>query len=100
MLRQGRLIEVPTVERAIRFLESQGSAIGGAPAGRRTIVGTPARVREGIEQVAAEYGAEEVVVITITHDHAARRRSYELIAEQFGLPAAADRTDPGVAVPS
>ena len=35
--------------------------------------------------MAAEYGAEEVLVLTITHDHGARRRSYELIAEEFGL---------------
>lgn len=100
MLRQGRLIEVPTVERAVRFLESQGSEIAGAPAGRRTIVGTPERVREGIEAVADEYGAGEVVVITITHDHAARRRSYELIAEQFGLSASPNHTHPGVAMQS
>ena len=39
----------------------------------------------GIEAVAAEYGADEVMVVTITYDHAARRRSYELIAEAFGL---------------
>jgi hypothetical protein len=39
--------------------------------------------------VAAEYGADEVLVVTITHDHAARRRSYELIAGAFGLIAAA-----------
>jgi hypothetical protein len=40
--------------------------------------------------VAAEYGADEVVVLTITHDHDARKRSYELIAEAFGAgePAA------------
>jgi hypothetical protein len=44
-------------------------------------------VRAGIEEVAREYGAEEVMVVTITHDHAARRRSYELIAEAFGLSA-------------
>jgi hypothetical protein len=28
-------------------------------------------------------------VVTITHDHAARRRSYELIAEACGLEAPA-----------
>jgi hypothetical protein len=38
--------------------------------------------------VAREYGAEEVMVVTITYDHAARRRSYELIAEAFGLSGA------------
>jgi hypothetical protein len=42
-------------------------------------------VRSELEQVAHAYGADEVIVVTITHDHAARRRSYELIAEAFGL---------------
>jgi len=103
LLRQGRLIEVPPVEKAVRFLESQGTpttgvAAGahGRPRGRRTIVGTPERVRAGIEQAAAEYGAEEVIVVTITHDHAARRRSYELIAGAFELEAVATAAQPPV----
>ena len=49
------------------------------------IVGSPATVRAGIEALGAEYGAEEVIVVTITHDHDARRRSYELLAEAFSL---------------
>jgi hypothetical protein len=32
-----------------------------------------------------EYGAEEVMIVTITHSHEARKRSYELVAEAFGL---------------
>jgi len=44
-------------------------------------------VRTGIEGLASEYGAEEVIVVKITHDHAARRRSYELIAEAIDLGA-------------
>jgi luciferase family oxidoreductase group 1 len=80
MLRRGRLIEVPPPDTALRFLASEGDELLGR---RRTIVGDPATVRAGIEQVAADYGAEEVIVVTITHDHGARRRSYELIAEAF-----------------
>ena len=55
-------------------------------------------MRAGLEEVAAEYGASEVLVVTIVHDHAARRRSYELIAKAFGLAAcaAARGSDPGV----
>ena len=49
------------------------------------MIGSPATVRAGLVVVAAEYGAEELVVLTITYDHAARRRSYELIAEAFEL---------------
>ena len=55
------------------------------PAGRRIITGTPERVRQSIESVAAEYGADEVFVVNIIHDPAARLRCYELIAEAFHL---------------
>ena len=45
-------------------------------------------------------GAEEVIVVTITHDHGARRRSYELIAEAFGLePREVKPTTPALASP-
>ena len=52
----------------------------------RRLTGSPARVRAEIEEVAAAYEADEAIVVTITHDHQARRRSYELLAEEFGLP--------------
>ena len=45
-------------------------------------------MRSGLEQVADEYGADEVLVVTITHDHEARKRSYELLAGAFGLTPA------------
>ena len=90
MLVRGRPIPVPPPEVAERFLAANppsASPLGGR---RRRIVGSPDTVRAGIEAVAAEYGAEEVIVVTIVHDHEARRRSYELIADAFGLRAAAD----------
>ena len=31
----------------------------------------------------AKYGAEEAIIVTITYDHEARMRSYELLAEAF-----------------
>jgi luciferase family oxidoreductase group 1 len=91
LLRQGRLIEVPPPEKALRFLEQHGSPPAGSRGGgRRAVIGSPEKVRAGLEEVAEQYGAQEVMVVTITYDHAARRRSYELIAEAFDLkPAAA-----------
>jgi luciferase family oxidoreductase group 1 len=85
LLRQGKLIPVPPVEKALRWLEQQGASPDGSGHERRGIIGDPDKVRAGIEEVARAYGAEEVMVVTIVHDHAARRRSYELIAEAFGL---------------
>jgi hypothetical protein len=35
--------------------------------------------------LAAEYEADELMVVTITHDFKARLRSYELLAQAFGL---------------
>jgi luciferase family oxidoreductase group 1 len=84
MLRRGRLIKVPPVDTALRFLRSSEAP---AVPHRRTIVGSPEVVRAGLEEIASAYGAEEVIVVTITHSHEARRRSYELIAEAFDLPA-------------
>jgi luciferase family oxidoreductase group 1 len=84
LLRQGRLIEIPPVEKALSYLETRTPGTSD----RRAVIGSPDKVRAGLEEVAAEYGAEEVLVLTITHDHGARRRSYELIASAFGLPGA------------
>lgn len=83
LLRRNVLIRVPPVERALAFLAREGLEHG--PPGRRLIVGSPDAVRAGLEGVAAEYGADEVMVVTITYEHAARRRSYELLARAFGL---------------
>lgn len=50
-----------------------------------SIHGSPRRVRQRLEALAAEYEADELMIVTITHDFAARLRSYELIAEAFDL---------------
>jgi luciferase family oxidoreductase group 1 len=81
LLRQGRLIPVPPVDKALRYLETREKKAGGS--GRRAVIGSPATVRAGLEEVAEEYAAQELVIVTITYEHEARRRSYELIAEAF-----------------
>jgi luciferase family oxidoreductase group 1 len=90
MLRQGKLIQVPPPEKALAYLRSIGEQRDGFIPGRRGIIGTPERVRAGLETVADEYRAEEVIVVTITYDHEARRHSYELIAEAMGLEPRAE----------
>src|SRR5436190_1383780 len=76
MLRSGRPIPVPPVDNALRYLE-----VRPPPTGRRAVLGTPDTVKAELEAIAKAYNADEVMVVTITHDHAARRHSYELIAE-------------------
>ncbi len=85
MLRRGRLIAVPPPEQALAFLAREGKSPADDAPGRRAIIGSPAKVRARIEELAADYSADEVIVVTITYDHAARRRSYELLAEVMDL---------------
>ena len=88
MLFRGEPIPVPSVEKAEAFLWKEGVPPEALPLHRRFIVGTPPQVREEIEAVAASYGAEEVFLVNIVYSHAARMRSYELIARAFGLSGA------------
>jgi luciferase family oxidoreductase group 1 len=86
LLRRGQLIAVPPPEEALKFLE-QDDRSGQPRSERRAVLGSPDTVRAQIEEVAAGYGAEEAIVVSITYDHEARRRSYELLAEVFELGA-------------
>jgi alkanesulfonate monooxygenase SsuD/methylene tetrahydromethanopterin reductase-like flavin-dependent oxidoreductase (luciferase family) len=52
---------------------------------RRMTVGTKDVVKAGLESIKAEYGADELMVVTITFSHEARRQSYELIAQALKL---------------
>jgi len=51
----------------------------------RVVIGGPDRVRDQITALATAFGVDEVLVVTVVHDPAARQRSYELLAEAFGL---------------
>lgn len=52
---------------------------------RTAIVGSAPQVAERLRSLAGELGVEEVAVITWTWDPRAQRRSYELLAREFGL---------------
>ena len=51
----------------------------------RSFVGSAPQVRDRLVALAADLQVEELVVITWTWDPAVQRRSYELLAREFGL---------------
>ena len=61
---------MPPPEKAIAFLEREGKATDGRAArpARDHRLARDASER-GSSELAAEYGADEVIVVTITHDH-------------------------------
>ncbi|NJC09224.1 LLM class flavin-dependent oxidoreductase [Polymorphobacter fuscus] len=85
----GRSIAVPDVETALAWLADRPE-LDRARAGRRVVAGSPETVRAGIRTAAAEYGADEVLLVNILHDHDARKRSYALAMQAMtGLAVAA-----------
>jgi alkanesulfonate monooxygenase SsuD/methylene tetrahydromethanopterin reductase-like flavin-dependent oxidoreductase (luciferase family) len=46
-------------------------------------VGSPGRVADQLAQLQEATGADELLITTITHGHADRVRSYELLAEEW-----------------
>jgi luciferase family oxidoreductase group 1 len=56
---------------------------------RCSFVGSPATVRTALESFIAQTGADELMVASAIFDHAARLRSYELLAELQQAPAGA-----------
>jgi luciferase family oxidoreductase group 1 len=83
---RNELIQVPSVETAKAWAATHADA---PQRTRRSVLGAPAEVRAEIDAVAALYGADEMMLVNIMPDHAARRRSYALLAAEYGLASAA-----------
>lgn len=96
-LRSGRPAPVPTVEEARNYpYTPQERAAVEAYRRSTQIVGAPETVRAQLLDLVEQTGAQEIMAMTMIHSHAARCRSYELLAEAFGLTPrepAADVTD-------
>jgi luciferase family oxidoreductase group 1 len=86
LARRGKFTAVPQVETAQRFIERRLRGEGPQVAlNRRMVAGAPPVVRDGLRALAREYESDELMIVTVTHDHDARRRSYELLAAAFAL---------------
>jgi luciferase family oxidoreductase group 1 len=85
-LDQGVLGPFPSIEEAEAQPLDREDRLRIAFNRRRHVVGAPEQVKDRLLALAAEYGVEEIVAVTICYDPAARQRSYALLAEVFGLP--------------
>lgn len=91
-IEQGRRGPVPSVEEAQAYAYSEAERTRLATIVGNAAVGTPEQVKARLERMAETYGVDEIVVLTICHDPQARRHSYELLAEAFGLQPRAEAT--------
>jgi alkanesulfonate monooxygenase SsuD/methylene tetrahydromethanopterin reductase-like flavin-dependent oxidoreductase (luciferase family) len=76
-------IQFPTPEEARRRLWSEADRELVADRVDTQFVGTPGQVADQLERLRDATEADELIVTTITHDHADRVRSYQLLAEEW-----------------
>ncbi len=76
-------IEFPTPQQATahQWTDEQRALV--ADRVETQFVGNPSQVADGLERLRDATGADELVITTITHEHAERVRSYELLAEEW-----------------
>jgi luciferase family oxidoreductase group 1 len=84
-LEQGRPGPVPAPDRATGHPFTDDQLARNAKMRKHHAIGTPEVVAAKLHELADSYETDELLLLTITHDPAARRRSYELVAEACGL---------------
>ncbi|MFH8619123.1 LLM class flavin-dependent oxidoreductase [Streptomyces sp. NPDC017979] len=85
-LRTGRPGLMPTPERAgaHRFTAAEQDFVDGWLT--NIVHGTPDAVRDGLDSLQKRTGADELMITANVHGDEVRLRSYELIADAYGLP--------------
>lgn len=79
--RQGRREPFPSVEEALAHAWTPAELRLRDATRALRIRGGPERVRKGLSRLASRYETNELVINCITHDPAARLRSYEIVSE-------------------
>ena len=82
---RGIYAPLPSAEEAEAYPYSEAELAHLERSRARAIIGTPEQVRDRLEQLAEQVGAQEIAVLSPMHDAAARRRSVTLLAEAFAL---------------
>jgi luciferase family oxidoreductase group 1 len=85
--RQGRYQPIPSPEEAAAHTYSSADRALIGQNRARLVVGTKDKVMAHLEPLIKATQADEVMITTMIYDHEARKHSYELLAEAFGLTA-------------
>ena len=84
---KGVFAPLPSPEEAAAYVLSEGEHARRERFRARSFQGTPDVVGAKLRALAAAHRVEEIAILTTLHDPEARRRSYALLAAEFGLKA-------------
>jgi alkanesulfonate monooxygenase SsuD/methylene tetrahydromethanopterin reductase-like flavin-dependent oxidoreductase (luciferase family) len=76
---------IPSPDEALAELGPEWQAPPPGHDGARLVGGTPDEARGELLRIAGHCGVDEILAVTVTHDFAARTRSYELLADAMEL---------------
>ena len=76
---------IPSVEEALSYDYQLNELAFVRQYSRVCVDGDPGQVKEKLERLAETYQTDDLSIVTICHNYADRRRSYELVAEACGL---------------
>jgi luciferase family oxidoreductase group 1 len=82
---RGQYPPLPSPDEALAYPYTEAERASIARNRSRLFVGSPASLVQKLEPLIAASQADELMVITAVYDHEARKKSYSLLAEAFGL---------------
>jgi luciferase family oxidoreductase group 1 len=74
---------VPDLEEAQLYFSKENRSQILHDAKNKMIIGNPSAVKQEIEKLQELYGADEIMLVTITHSYEDRVKSYELLAKEM-----------------
>ena len=80
---RGEFLPIPTPDEALAYPYTDAERAVARRHRSLLITGTPADVREQIEQAVRAAAADEVIITSTVHSHEERTRGFELIAREF-----------------
>src|ERR1700726_1844307 len=82
---RGQYLPLPSVEEAQAYPYTAAERAAIARNRSRLFVGSPATVMAKLQPMITASEADELMIITAVYDHDARKKSYQLLADAFGL---------------
>jgi alkanesulfonate monooxygenase SsuD/methylene tetrahydromethanopterin reductase-like flavin-dependent oxidoreductase (luciferase family) len=82
---RGQYLPLPSVEEALAYPYTDAERASIARNRSRLFVGSPASVLTKLQPMIKASLADELMIITAVYDHDARKKSYSLLADAFGL---------------
>src|ERR1700712_258811 len=82
---RGQFLPLPSVEEALAYPYTDAERLSVARNRERLFVGSPATVMTKLQPMLDAAKPDELMIITAVYDHDARKKSYSLLADAFGL---------------